>query len=346
MANKDSVPTLILRWLGRHISKGFANLLEGSWWPPVALLVVAIYWFSVANSIPQPTSQTVENFGVYGDSFGRLTSLFTALGFGGLIITLLLQQRQIRKQEDAARIQREKDEKGRYEEVLFRLLDTYRQTLSEVQVGEIRGRDVLRRSLDRVDIGLLDDGVNALPRELSSRRDSDTLSQEDLRRLDYLHYRNFKIVAVEIHPQTRLVDTFEVLLEHMLLGAPDHLLINAYQGLVFAQITFLESRYFFLVALSHTSRAHLRDLLARTGFLDRLSRSQLHRLHRDMYEEYWGQEIGQRERPPTIPMPPDRIKQAFRAHKAAGGKPKSTYTPLGVRQSKIDAETLDDKDVT
>jgi hypothetical protein len=185
MANKDSVPTLTFRWLGRHISKAFSNLVEGFWWPPVALLVVAIYWFSVANSIPQPTSQTVENFGVYGDSFGRLTSLFTALGFGGLIITLLLQQRQIRKQEDAARIQREKDEKGRYEEVLFRLLDTYRQTLSEVQVGEIRGRDVLRRSLDRVDVGLLEDGVNGLPRDLSSKRDSDTLSQDDLRRLDY-----------------------------------------------------------------------------------------------------------------------------------------------------------------
>ena len=341
MAHDEFFPKPIVRRLGRSISKALSNLIEGFWWPPVALLVLAVYWFSVASSIPQPISQTVENFGVYGDSFGRLTSLFTALGFGGLIITLLLQQRQIRKQEGAARIQREKDEKDRYEQVLFRLLDTYRQTLSEVQVGDARGRDVLRRSLDRVDAGLLDEGVNGLPRELSSRRDSNTLSGEDRRRIDYLHYRNFKIVAVEIHPQARLVDTFEVLLEHMCRGAPDHLLINAYRDLVFAQITFLESRYFFLVALSHTNRMRLRDLLVRTGFLDRLSRSQLHRLHRDMYREYWGQEIEQRDRPPTIPMSPDRIKLAFRAYKAAGGKPKSTYMPLGVRQSKNSAETFD-----
>lgn len=345
MMHRDPELKSVRRWLGQQVFKALASLIEGFWWPPVALLIVAVYWFSVANSIPPPASHTVENFGIYGDSFGRLTSLFTALGFGGLIITLLLQQRQIRKQEGAARVQREKDEKSRYEEVLFRLLDTYRQTLSEVQVGEVRGRDVLRRSLDRVDAGLLEEGVNGLPRDLSSRRDSGTLSEEDRRRIDYLHYRNFKIVGVEIHPQSRLVDTFEVLLEHMCRGAPDHLLINAYRDLVFAQITFLESRYFFLIALSHASRTRLRDLLTRTGFLDRLSRSQLHRLHRDMYKEYWGQEIEQRERAPTIPMPPSRVKQAFRAHKAAGGKPKSTYTPLGVRLARKGVEASDETDV-
>lgn len=341
MKYKGILPAQVRRSLGRQVSKVIKLLIVGFWWPPVALIVVAIYWFSVANKIPQPTTQAIENFGLYGDSFGRLTSLFTALGFGGLIITLLLQQRQIRMQEDAARIQRERDEKARYEDVLFRLLDTYRQTLSEVQVGEIRGRDVLRRALDRVDAGVLEDGIHTLPKDLSSKRDSGNLSHEDLLRIDYLHYRNFKIVSVEIQPQTRLVDTFEILLEHMCRGAPDHLLINAYRDLVFAQITFLESRYFFLVALSRVDRTRLRDLLARTGFLDRLSRSQLHRLHRDMYKEYWGQDVEQRERLPSIPMRPERIKEAFRAWRTAGGKPRSTYAPIGVRQSQSDASKLD-----
>lgn len=332
MRDKNSFAGSIRRiksLLGKFVSR----MVDGFWWPPVALVAVAVYWFSVASGIPTPPENTVEKHGVYGDSFGRLTSLFTALGFGGLIITLLLQQRQIRAHEEAAKHTRRKDERSRYEEILLRLLDIYRQTLSDVRVGEFEGRDVLRRALDRVDAAVVEEGVNGMPRDLQGRWDSGSLTEKDLQRIDYLHFRNFKIVGTEIHPQARLVDTFEVLLEHMVRGAPDHLLIDSYKELVFAQITFLEGRYFFLVALSHPSRARLRDLLARSGFFDRISRSQLHRIHREMYKAYWGQAIDQRELPASIPMSPRRVKRALRAHKAAGGVPKTTYTPLGVRQS-------------
>ncbi|WP_031438378.1 hypothetical protein [Methylobacter tundripaludum] len=322
-----------IHWFGNQSGKALSRLIKSFWGPSVALLAVALFWLYVANGIPAPTEHTVEKYGVYGDSFGRITSLFTALGFGGLVITLLLQQRQIRAQEEDAKHNRQNDEKGRYEEILFRLLDIYRQTLSEVRVGDTTGRDVLRKALGRVDSAVVEEGVNGLPRDIKGRWDSGSLTENDRQRIDYLQFRNFKIVATEIHPQARLVDTFEVLLEHMLRGAPDHLLINAYRELVFAQITFLECRYFFLVALSHPSRARLRDLLAKTGFFDRISRSQIHQLHRDMYKEYWGQALEQRELPASVPMSPGRIKRALRAHKAAGGVPKTTYTPLGVRQS-------------
>ena len=333
MKNKISLLVAGLRWLGQRLVSIFLSLFGGFWWPPVALLAVVIYWFSVANGIPLPTDQTLEKYGAYGDSFGRLTSLFTALGFGGLIITLLLQQRQIHTQERAAKHQRQKEETSHYEEVFFRLLDIYRQTLSEVRVGSETGRDILRLAMERVDAGVVADGVNGMPRDLQSKRDSGTLIEEDLQRIDYLHFRNFKIVATEIHPQARLVDTFEVLLEHVVRGAPDHLLINTYKNLVFAQITFIECRYFFLVALSHSSRTHLRELLKKTGFFDRISSSQIHRLHRDMYKQYWGQTIDRREMPASIPMSSGRIKRAIRAHKAAGGVPRTKYTPFGVRSS-------------
>lgn len=320
--------------LHRTMRSIFTTLVKGLWWPTVALIAVLICWLYFASGIPTPLDGNLENFGTYGDSFGKITSLFTALGFGGLIITLLLQQRQIRQQEFAAKIQRERDEKFRYEEVLFRLMDTYRQTLSEVQVGSACGRAVLRHSAERIDIALQEDGAHTLPGDLLSKQDMGKLSTTDMSRIDYLHYRNFKIVAAEILPQARLVDTFEVLLKHMYDGAPKHLLIDTYRDLVFAQITFIESRYFFLVALSHTSRSHLRELLARTGFLKKVPRSVLHKLHRDMYLEYWGQEIEVRDLPPSIPMSSKRIGEAFRAHRAAGGVPTKSYTPLGVRKSR------------
>jgi hypothetical protein len=315
-------------------------LSESVWCPPAVLLIITAYWFFTESSIPTPRSETLDRYGLYGDSFGRMTSLFTALGFGGLVITLLLQQRQIRRQEEASRRDRKKEEQGRYEEILFKLMEIYRQTLSEVRVGEKTGRDVLRVAIDRSDAGIIEEGVHKFPKDLQSKSDLKALTTEDMPRIDYLHFRNFKIVATEIHPQSRLVDTFEVLLEHMVHGAPDHLLSNSYKELVFAQITFLECRYFFLVALSHPSRSHLRELLSKSEFFDRLSRSQTHRIHLDMYEKYWGHRIEPRESQPSIPISPGNIKRAIRAESAAGGKVKTKYTAFGVRQSLKAAEPV------
>ena len=319
----------ILYYLGQLTEK-FAKSL---WWQPIALVAVAAYWAHVANNIPIPDAKTVEKYGVYGDSFGQLTSLFTALGFGGLIITLLLQQRQIRAQEKSAKYAQEKEEKGRYEEIFFRLMDMYRQTLSEVQVADVMGREVLRKALERVDFSIVEEGVHDLPIDIKSRRDSSLLTDTDLQRIDYLHFRNFKIVATEINPQTRLIDTLEVLLEHVVNGTPEHLLIISYSKLLWAQFTFIECRYCFLIALSHTNRGKLRGLLEKAGFFDRLSRSQTYRIHREMYAKYWGLTIEARDTQPSIPMPKGQIKRAMRSVKAAGGEPRTTYTPLGVRLS-------------
>lgn len=310
-----------------------AKISKGFWWQPIALLCVAAYWIYIAKDIPTPNAQTVEKYGVYGDSFGQLTSIFTALGFGGLIITLLLQQKQIHTQEKAAQHTREKEERGRYEEIFFRLMDIYRQTLFEVQVGDMVGRDVLRKALERVDYAVIEERVHDLPKEVKSRSDALTLTEADLQYIDYLYFRNFKIVATEIHPQARLIDTLEVLLEHVVSGRPEHLLSNTYKDLLWAQITFIESRYFFMVALSHTSRVRLRSLLAQAGFFDRFSRSQTHKIHREMYTKYWGFSIAERDIPASMPMSQGQIKRAVRAFKAAGGVPKTTYTPIGVRLS-------------
>lgn len=184
MTGKTSSGNVKIGWLGQQFAKLRVRLFKRLGWPPFALLVVVLYWFWAASGIPTPAAQTVEKYGVYGDSFGRLTSFFTALGFGGLIITLLLQQRQIRKQDEAATHNLRKEAESRYEEVLFKLMDIYRQTLPEVSVRGKTGRDVLRSALDKVDAGLLDEGVNAMPIDLQGRWDSGTLTESDLARID------------------------------------------------------------------------------------------------------------------------------------------------------------------
>jgi hypothetical protein len=44
------------------------------------LVIVAGVWLNLKSDIPLPEKYSNENFGQYGDSFGALTSLFTALG--------------------------------------------------------------------------------------------------------------------------------------------------------------------------------------------------------------------------------------------------------------------------
>jgi hypothetical protein len=88
----------------------------------------------------------------------------------------------------------------------------YRQNLAEIQNDEIFGRDVLLKSIERVEQGLIGEAVHTIPVDMQGRSDSKTLSESDKRRIEYLHFCNFKIIAAEINPQGRLLDTFEVLL--------------------------------------------------------------------------------------------------------------------------------------
>jgi len=315
----------------QKLSRFIYKLSKINWLPFLGLVLVVWYWFYRKEGIPLPAPGVIAEHGLYGDSFGHLTSLFTALGFAGLLVTLAFQQRQIKNQDEVEERRHRKEAQAQYEDVLFRLLDMYRQTLSEVQVGEVRGRDVLQAAIERSEKCIVEEDVHEFPRDIKGRYDKGALTAVDRERIDYMYYRNFKIISIEIGSQGRLLDIFEVLLEHMVDGAPDYVLINLYKDLVFAQITFIEFKYYFLVALSVAGRKELRDLLNRSGFLDRMSRSAVHHMHRLMYEDCWGVAIAEKHLPPNVPMSEARIERALDAHRAAGGRPSKKYIPLYAR---------------
>lgn len=62
-----------------------------------------VFWLFYRGYFPMQ-GDNFEQRGQFGDSFGVLNSLFTGLGFGGLVVTLILQQRQISQQENEIRI--------------------------------------------------------------------------------------------------------------------------------------------------------------------------------------------------------------------------------------------------
>ena len=77
----------------------------------VAVAVVVVYGLVVAVTIHDLPKQ-----GLFGDMFGALSSLFTALGFGGLLLTFWQQNKEADDRERKARIETVEREKREKEE--------------------------------------------------------------------------------------------------------------------------------------------------------------------------------------------------------------------------------------
>lgn len=297
------------------------------WWLLPILLMALLFAAFYKGYFPLKGANLAER-GQFGDSFGVLNSLFTGLGFGGLIVTLLLQQKQIRQQERQILAQQRSDALRHYEEALHRLMAMYQTTLSEVVTSkrDLHGRSVLRGSTDRAFEALKREGVHLVPHDIQERYARGALSSEDQLLLDYLYFRNFKILSVEIDRQGRLIDTLKALLDHLVNHIPSHASLDRYKGLVCSQITYVEVSYFFFIALSFKAEDELRDLLLKSGLLLKAAHVKRLRVHDYMYQQFWGQDIRAFKSPMLLPMSDRRIDLAVRAHRKRTGLKKADLT--------------------
>jgi hypothetical protein len=98
-----------------------------------AVIVLIIYWYLVAYCFPEGKAE----WGQFGDMFGGATALFSALAFIGLIITIILQKRElklqrmelqatreeIKGQKEQLQMQNETMQRQNFENSFFQLLD-------------------------------------------------------------------------------------------------------------------------------------------------------------------------------------------------------------------------------
>ena len=302
--------------VGGSMVHGVRGVIEKIWWTLPIAFTITIFVLFYKGVIPV-VGATVEERGQFGDSFGVLNSLFSGLAFGGLIITLLFQQKQISHQEKESVLRREFEESKQYEEVFYRLLTMYSNTLSEVSSnnGALKGRSVLRGSIDRAYRELKHNKVSLIPQPIQSRYEKNSLSETDVALLDYIYFRNFKIITVEIERQARLVETFKLLLRHTVRNIPSHLDGQAYFELIQAQITYVEASYFFFVALAFTDECDLRALLNESSIVEKMAHTKRLRVHEIMYKEFWGDDIRKYKKQYDLPMSGKRINKAIRAYK-------------------------------
>lgn len=119
---------------------------------------------------PYPSDvTTVEHRGQFGDSFAIFSATVSALGFLGVLVTLALQQLQIAEQSKELKRQavrdhesRVRDERAQYEQLLFRLLEFYKDSVKSVVV--------VRQGVQTQGIEALSVGIQCMQLELRKRR--------------------------------------------------------------------------------------------------------------------------------------------------------------------------------
>ncbi len=102
-----------------------------------AVTSIVIIYAGVIIYLTWPiTKFTVNSSGVFGDSFGLLTSLFSGLAFSGLIITILLQREDLKLQKDELSETRKEMKFQNFETTFFQMLRLHNEIVDAISIRE------------------------------------------------------------------------------------------------------------------------------------------------------------------------------------------------------------------
>ncbi len=106
------------------------------------IISLGITWCCVNyTTLILPRFTNSENAGTFGDSYGALNALFSGLTFAGLIITILIQTKELKNQRVEMSLQREEMQSSRKEflmnrttTVIFHQLDRYEEAIKKFHI--------------------------------------------------------------------------------------------------------------------------------------------------------------------------------------------------------------------
>ncbi|WP_342133491.1 hypothetical protein [Hydrogenophaga sp. OTU3427] len=278
---------------------------------------------------PYPSDvTTVEHRGQFGDSFAIFSATVSALGFLGVLVTLALQQLQLAEQSKELKRQavrdhesRARDERAQYEQLLFRLLEFYKDSVKSVVVVrkgvQTQGIDALSIGIQRMQLELRKRRLHFIPpRELEPIRSGKATEAQKLL-LEYFTVENCRIIQYTVTYQRRLISTLRALLQHLEYRCPEHTDIEAYRSLVSSQITHIEIQYLFAVVLVYEKEEELRKLLLRSGLFSRDSAPYNFKLHQFLYQSLWGVLVGDPTQARKLAFGPKRSARIREASQSA-----------------------------
>lgn len=254
--------------------------------------IISIYFiFSLVILINNGLPKVLSDYGSLGDSFGILNSLFSGLGFSGLVYTLLLQQKQIKTQEKETNEQEKRHNINIYETNLYKLIDLYKTVLSEVFIdssdGSYSGRDALQYAVKLIMDGIRTQSTNIYPSEIRIKISNGSINREDQKIIDYIHHEHFKIIRAKFITQGRLIQTTRLLFKQLEENCPEGYDITNARDLVMSQMTYVECQYFFLYTLTNKNHESFINSLAKSILLDKNRKVRIIEIHRHMFEGVW-----------------------------------------------------------
>lgn len=142
----------------------------------IAAVISIILYAALLLWVTSPIDKlTIANAGVFGDSFGVLTSLFSALAFAGVAFTLAMQKEQIETQNKELQIQkneatenRKEMQKQGFENTFFQMIKLHNQIVSDISTTiktlsgteAVDGRAVIGDFLRRLKISFKANGLD------------------------------------------------------------------------------------------------------------------------------------------------------------------------------------------
>ena len=118
----------------------------------IVLLVLGYGGFIISVSWPI-TLGNVDKAGVFGDSFGVLTALFSGLAFAGIVFTILLQREELALQGDELKLTREELirqhrtlKRQNFESTFFQMLRLHNDIVNSIDLSAVRQGQVIETS--------------------------------------------------------------------------------------------------------------------------------------------------------------------------------------------------------
>lgn len=302
------------------------------------IATIAVVFIRTWNGeLPYPSSvQNMEHRGQFGDSFAVFGAIVSALGFIGILITLVLQQIQLSHQASELIRQAQRDEENRvrdernqYEQLLFRLLDLYQASVESIRSfrnqRELTGLDALSDCLERMQKELRRRKLHFIPpRELSPILAEKATDAQKLL-FDYVTIETCRVIQYTVTYQRRMISTLQALLTHLEERCPPDTSVETYRDLVSSQITHIETQYIFAIVLIYAREERLRNLLIKSGLFSRDSAPYNFKLHRVIFSSLWGAVVGD---------PSQARKLAFSRKAAARIRESAKKPPLSLLLTK------------
>lgn len=211
-----------------------------------SLVVIVVFGYAgIIIYLTWPvTTSSIEKAGVFGDSFGVINTLFSGSAFAGLIITILLQRKELNESRIISR-------KQNFDDSFYRLLDFYQRNLNAILITDHQA-------------GIKYEGISALgylQRKLTSAMLPYAKYAQDVDSRPLYEYYLFVEIQKLLIRQSRYLGTLESILLLINNGIEDPKERPIYWNILASQITSVELKYIFYRCLVAPKGNQLRDLM-------------------------------------------------------------------------------------